>query len=170
VFQRSRAHCITTQYDYTATWTCSGIRQARFAGAPTAPAPLYVDGTRTVYADNGTNKTGSDSAIAGADKGFVITPSSHYAWQSPNGQLYVIPDSPYTFSASLLSDGDFNLNIAQVTVGARTVGFPRRVSKSRRGLDLFGRLRCLGLSGRFMRLRRDLRSNHDPVHPIDPGA
>ncbi len=147
------AHCITTQYDYSATWDLFGNPTGSVAGAPTAPAPLYVDGTRTVYADNGTNQTGSDSAIAGVDKGFVITPSSHYAWQSPNGQLYVIPDSPYTFHGQ-----------------RRTVGFPQRVSKSRRGLDLFGRVRYLRLSGRVMRLRRDLRSDDDPVHPFDSGS
>jgi hypothetical protein len=117
------AHCITTQYDFSATWDLFGNATGLVAGAPTAPAPLYVDGTQTVYADNGTNKTGSDSAIAGADKGFVITPSSHYSWQSPNGQLSVIPDSPYTFSASLLSDGDFNLNVAQATVSAAPSGY-----------------------------------------------
>jgi len=116
------AHCTTTQYDYTGTWDLFGNPTGTVAGAPTAPAPLYVDGTRTVYADNGTNKTGSDSAISGVDKAFVITPSSHYTWQSPNGQLYVIPDAPYTFSASLLSNGDFDLNVAQVTVSAAPSG------------------------------------------------
>ena len=117
------AHCITTQYDYSATWDLIGNLTGSVAGAPTAPAPLYVDGTKTVYADNGTNQTGSDSAISGVDKGFVITPSSHYMWQSPNGQLSVIPDAPYTFSASLLSDGDFNLSVAQVTVSAAPSGY-----------------------------------------------
>ncbi len=116
------AHCITTQYDFTATWDLFGNPTGLVAGAPTAPAPLYVDGTRTVYADNGTNQTGSDSAIPGAVKGFVITPSSHYSWQSPNGQLYVIPDAPYSFSAALLSDGDFSLHIAQSTVSAAPSG------------------------------------------------
>jgi hypothetical protein len=117
------AHCITTQYDYTASWDLFGNSTGLVAGAPPAPAPLYVDATRTVYADNGTNRTGSDSALAAADKGFVITPSSHYSWQSPSGQIVVIPDAPYTFSASLLSDGDFNLNVTQVTLSAAPSGF-----------------------------------------------
>ena len=116
------AHCITTQYDFTGTWDSFGNPTGLVAGAPTAPTPLYVDGTITVYADNGTSKTGSDSSIPGVVKGFVNTPSSHYSWQSPNGQLYVIADAPYTFSAALLSDGDFNLNIAQATVSATPSG------------------------------------------------
>jgi hypothetical protein len=116
------AHCTTTQYDYSATWDSFGHPTGSVAGAPTAPAPLYVDGTRTVYADNGTSKTGSDTALAGVDKGFVMTPSPHYSWQAPSGQLFVIPDAPYTFSAPLLSDGDFNVDVAQVTVSAAPSG------------------------------------------------
>jgi len=116
------AHCVTTQYDYTATWDPFGHATGLVAGAPTAPPPLYVNGTKTVYADNGTNQTGSDSAITGVDKGFVNTPSPHYTWQSPSGQILVIPDAPYSFSVSLLSDGDFPVDVAQVAVSAAPSG------------------------------------------------
>lgn len=117
------ARCTTTQYDYTATWDSFGHSTGLSAGAPVAPAPLYVDGTRTVYADNGMQKTGSDSAIVGADKGFVATPSSHYTWQSPGGQIQVIPDAPYTFSVSLLSDGDSSVNVSQAAVSVAPSGY-----------------------------------------------
>jgi hypothetical protein len=116
------AHCITTQYDFTGSWDFLGNPTGGTAGAPVAPAPLSVDGTRTVYANDGIHITGSDSAIAGVDKGFVITPSSHYTWQTPNNQYAVIPDAPYTFSASLSSDGDFDLNIADVVVSVANSG------------------------------------------------
>src|SRR5438309_9889219 len=46
------AHCITTQYDYSATWDLFGNPSGAGAGAPIAPAPHYVDGTQTVSADN----------------------------------------------------------------------------------------------------------------------
>jgi hypothetical protein len=117
------AHCVTTQYDFSATWDQFGNSTGMVAGAPVALAPLYVDGTKTVYADNGTNKTGNDSALTGADKGFVVTPSPHYAWQTPSGQIQVIPDAPYTFSASLLSNGDFNVDVAQVAVSVAPSGY-----------------------------------------------
>src|SRR5262249_36012037 len=81
-----------------------------------------VDGTQTVFADNGTNKTGTDSAIPGAVKGFVITPSSHYTWQTPSGQYFNIPDAPITLSVSLLSDGDFPLSIVDAEVSAAPSG------------------------------------------------
>lgn len=116
------AHCVTTQYDYTATWDSFGHATGLVAGAPTAPPPLYVDGTRTIYADNGTNQTGSDAAILGADKGFVNTPSPHYTWLSQSGQILVIPHAPYSFSVSLLSDGDFPVDVAQVAASVAPSG------------------------------------------------
>jgi len=116
------AHCTTTRYDYTATWDQFGHATGSVAGAPAAPTPLYVDGTQTVYADNGTNKTGSDSAIPGVAKGFVITPSSHYNWQTTSGQYFVIPDASFGFSAALVSNGDFDLNIVDVAVSAAPSG------------------------------------------------
>jgi hypothetical protein len=116
------AHCITTQYDYTGTWDLSGHLTSLVAGAPAAPAPLYVNGTQTVYADNGTNQTGSDTALAGTDKGFVTSPSSHYSWQSASAQIFVIPKAPYSFSVPLASDGDLPLNIAQASVSVAPSG------------------------------------------------
>jgi len=116
------ARCTTTQHDYSATWDQFGHATGSVAGAPAAPTPLYVDGTKTVYADNGTNKTGSDTAIAGVDKGFVITPSPHYRWQTQSGQYFGIADAPRVFSASLLSDGDFDVDIAEVAVSAAPSG------------------------------------------------
>lgn len=116
------ARCITTHYDYTVTWDFFGNITSTVAGAPVVPAVLYVDGTKTVYADDYTHTTGADSALVGAHKGFVTTPSSHYEWQTPNGQSAVIPFAPYTFTASLLSDGDFDLNIAAVLADAAPNG------------------------------------------------
>jgi hypothetical protein len=116
------ARCITTQYDYTGTWDLFGHNTGLTTGAPTAPDPLYVDGTQTVFADNGTNKTGADSAIPGLNKGFVITPSSHYNWQTASGQYFVIGDAPYGFSAVLASNGDFPLNIVDAEVSAAPTG------------------------------------------------
>src|SRR5258708_28945580 len=41
------AHCITTQYHYSATWDLFANPTGSVAAATTAPAPLYVDGTLT---------------------------------------------------------------------------------------------------------------------------
>ena len=87
-------------------------------GAPTAPAPLYQSGTEIVYATSGASTTGLDTR----NFGFVDTPSSHYTWQTPNGTYAAIPDAAYPITATLISDGDFDLSFAGATVGSQTFG------------------------------------------------
>jgi len=121
VFQRSRS---ALHHDSVRLHRNLGLvreSDASVAGAPTAPAPLYVDGTRTVYADNGTNQTEATRRSQGWTRA-SSSPELSLRLAVPNGQLYVIPDSPYTFSASLLSDGissEYRASHGQ----RRTVGF-----------------------------------------------
>lgn len=109
-------HSNTTYYNQTCTWDLYGNLLTVAAGAPAVPAPLYVNGTQTVYAMNSNGgTTGSDSALAG--HGFVNTLGSHYTWTTSNAYM-VLNTTPYTFTATLASDGDVPLNISAADVGA----------------------------------------------------
>src|SRR5438105_11864423 len=63
----------------TCTWDQYGTLLTMTPGAPTAPEPLYQNGTEIAYATNGASSTGLDIR----NFGFVDTPSSHYTWQTP---------------------------------------------------------------------------------------
>src|SRR5882762_3243151 len=77
-------HIYKTYYNQTCTWDLFGNLTGIAVGAPVAPAPLYVNGTQTVYATNANGDlTGSDIAL-GPNGGFVITPGAHYSWVTSN--------------------------------------------------------------------------------------
>ena len=106
-------------YHYsTCTWDLYGNLLSMTPGAPTAPAPLYQTGTEIVYAVSGTSTTGLDTR----NFGFVSTPSAHYTWETLNGGYADIPDAVYPIKATLISDGDFVLNVTGARVVARTYG------------------------------------------------
>ena len=106
----------TTYYPQTCSWDLRGKLLGVAPGAPAVPAPLYTRGTQTVYAlaANGAF-TGSDTKLA--YRGFVDTPDSHYSWLSSNANAPIQP-APYTFTATLTSDGDVPLHVSSVTVSA----------------------------------------------------
>jgi hypothetical protein len=107
-------HTTTTHYDQTCTWDSYGNLLNITQGAPAVPAPLYVSGTQTVYAmDSNGDTTGTDTALA--SRGFVNTLGSHYTWLTSNAYL-VLQQMPYTFTATLASDGDLPLNISAAEV------------------------------------------------------
>ena len=111
-------HSVTTHHYNTCTWDLYGNLLSMTPGAPTVPAALYTNGTETVYATNGASSTGHDTR----NFGFVSTPSSHYTWETLNGGYAVIPDAVYSVSATLISDGDFDLKLAGATVVANIFG------------------------------------------------
>jgi hypothetical protein len=107
-----------TYYYNTCSWDLYGNLLTTTPGAPATPAsPLYTVGTETVYA-SGFSTTGRDSR----NFGFVNTPSSHYTWQTPNGGYADISDAPYTIEATLISDGDYTLNVSGATVTPQVYG------------------------------------------------
>ena len=109
-------HSYITHHANTCTWDPYGNLLSITPGAPTAPSPLY--GTEIVYSTSGASTTGLDTR----NFGFVDTPSSHYTWQTPNGSYAVIPDAAHVITASLISDGDFDLSFTGATVGSQTFG------------------------------------------------
>ena len=109
---------VTTYHYNTCTWDLSGNLLSVAAGAPPAQSPLYTNGTEIVYAVGGSDTTGRDTG----GFGFVDSPAAHYSWQTPNGAYYVIPDAPYTVSATLISDGNQALNFGAASVVAQVSG------------------------------------------------
>ena len=108
-------HTVTTYYNQTCTWDLTGNLLSVAQGAPTAPAPLYTSGNLTVYAEDANGDyTGVDSTPGTG--GFVNSPSAHYSWQTSNA-YQVIDQKRYTFTFTLLSDGDAPLNVSSVTSG-----------------------------------------------------
>jgi hypothetical protein len=108
-------HTVTTHYDQTCTWDFTGNLLSVAQGAPAVPAPLYVNGTQTVYAANGTEYAGTDASLP--FKGFVNTPGSHYTWLTSNAYT-VLQQQLYTITVSLVSDGDLALNVTAVDASA----------------------------------------------------
>ena len=102
----------------TCTWDSYGNLLSMTPGALTAPEPLSQSGTEIVYATSGGSTTGLDTR----NFGFVDTPSSHYTWQTPNGSYADILDSVYPITATLISDGDFDLSFGGANVGSQTFG------------------------------------------------
>jgi len=89
------------------------------AGSTVRAPPLYTSGTEIVYATNGSTTTGHDTR----NFGFVDTPSSHYSWLTPNGGIAVISDAPYQIPITLISDGDFALNVVDASVTPQIYGY-----------------------------------------------
>jgi hypothetical protein len=111
-------HSVIVHHDNTCTWDPYGNLLSMTPGAPTAPAPLYQSGSEIVYATAGASSTGLDIR----NFGFVDTPSSHYTWQTPNGSYAGIPAAVYPITATLISDGDFDLAFGGATVASQTFG------------------------------------------------
>jgi hypothetical protein len=102
---------IYTPVPATCTWNLVGTLLGSVAGAPAVPPPLEVIGTETIYAIQSSNVyAGYDSALPG---GFVFDFGSHYAWLTSNAHL-VLPQQPYTFTATIRSDGDMPLTVTAV--------------------------------------------------------
>jgi hypothetical protein len=109
-------HTITTYYNQTCTWDLFGNLLSITQGAPAVPVPLRVNGTETIYADNGNGEyTGSDTKPGYA--GFVNTPGSHYTWVTSNA-YGVLQQIVYTMTVTLVSDGDLPLNISAAETSA----------------------------------------------------
>ena len=108
----------TTYYNQTCTWDLYGNLLGITQGAPAVPAPMYVNGTQTVYGTGANGVyTGSDTALPMPNQGFVNTPGSHYTWLTPNAYK-VIHQVPHSLTVTLSSDGDVPLNISDVAVSA----------------------------------------------------
>lgn len=101
-------HGVRTNYYNTCTWDLYGNLKSMNPGEPTAPQPISQSGTEIMYAERGHSQTGLDTR----GFGFVSTPSAHYSWQTYNGNYADIPYAPYEVTATLISDGDYALNIA----------------------------------------------------------
>ena len=109
-------HSTTTYYNQTCTWDLYGNLLSVAAGAPATPAPLYVNGTQTVYATGPNGEyTGADSRLPG---GFVNTQGSHYTWQTSSASTVLQQQVPYALKITLLSDGDIPLHITAVDVSS----------------------------------------------------
>lgn len=104
-------HTTTTYFNQTCTWDLTGNLLSIAAGAPAAPPVLNTDGTRTIYASNGSSTTGSDSALL-PNHGYVDTPSPHYTWGP-----FTPPPGPaaQTLTLTLASDGETPLDISAVS-------------------------------------------------------
>jgi hypothetical protein len=106
-----------TYFNQTCTWDLYGNLLSITPGAPAVPAPLYVSGTQTVYAEDASGDyTGRDTALP-PYFGFVSTPGSHYSWLTSNAYA-VLQQAPYTFTATLVSNGDVPLNISALAASA----------------------------------------------------
>jgi hypothetical protein len=110
-------HSTKTYFNQTCTWDSYGKLLSVTPGAPVVPAPQFISDTRTVYAVNANGAyTGSDSALS-PHHGFVSTPGSHYSWATPNAYA-VLPQALYSFTATLVSDGDVPLHISSLGASA----------------------------------------------------
>jgi hypothetical protein len=110
-------HPTKTYYNQTCNWDQFGNLLSITPGAMTAPLPLYMNGTQTIYAINPNgDSTGTDTKIPYGG-GFVNTPGSHYTWTTPNAYA-VLQQMRYTFVITLVSDGDLPLNITSASATA----------------------------------------------------
>jgi hypothetical protein len=109
---------ISKIYQQTCIWDLYGKLLSVTEGAPSVPVPISIKGTETVYAVNANGGyTGIDTKLSA--RGFVSTPGPHYTWLIGN-QNAVFHTMPYTYVATLRSDGDVPLNIDAVEVSALT--------------------------------------------------
>jgi hypothetical protein len=113
-----------TPIPQTCTWDLYGNLVSTIPGAPTVPPVIKVRGTETIYAHiGGSIYTGTDSAYATG--GFVFTYGAHEQWLTSNAymvQPLQTPTTPYTFIATLLSNGDVPLNVSKVTATTLLAG------------------------------------------------
>lgn len=101
-----------TPIPQTCTWDLYGALLSTASGAPTVPTPLGTNGTETIYASKSKHLyAGTDSALT--EGGFVFDYGSHYDWLTSNAYM-VLPQQPYTFTATLASNGDAPLNVKKV--------------------------------------------------------
>lgn len=107
-------HTVVTPHYAKCTWDLYGnlISMLPETLPLRTPPVLSTSGFETIYASEGTSKTGTD----GRGFGFVSTPSAHYSWETPNGAYSVIGDSTHVFAVNLVSDGDFPLVVDKATV------------------------------------------------------
>lgn len=106
-------HTTYTSVPQTCTWNLYGALLSTVSGAPSLPTPVGTNGSQTIYARRSANLfTGYDSTLNGG--GFVFNYGPHYDWTSSNAYM-VLPQQPYTFTATLLSDGDDPLTVTKVT-------------------------------------------------------
>ena len=109
-------HTYKTYYNQTCTWDMYGNLQGIVSGAPVAPAPLSVNGTQTIYAQDASGDfTGIDTA--NGIGGFVNTLGSHYTWLTSSA-YQVLQQQTYRFALHLKSDGDIPLNISATSVSS----------------------------------------------------
>ncbi len=109
-------HVSRTDYKQTCAWDLAGNLLGITPGEPAAPPPLYTKGSLTVYARNAKGDfTGIDAANEFG--GFVNTPGAHYSWETANAYA-VLRQQLYTFTATLVSDGDVALRIATAEASA----------------------------------------------------
>ncbi|HVZ28382.1 MAG TPA: hypothetical protein VG798_06970 [Rhizomicrobium sp.] len=106
----------TTHYDQTCTWDLYGNLLSVKTGAPVVPAPLSSSGTQTIYAKRVGGYTGADSALPLG--GFVFTKGPHYSWTTSNAYQVLAQQTPYTFTATMESDGEAALNVKKVEASA----------------------------------------------------
>lgn len=102
---------IRKDYNQTCTWDLAGNLLSVTSGAPVTPPVLYTEGTRTIYASNGSSTAGLDSALL-PNHGYVDTPNPHYTWGP-----FTAPTGPaaQTVTLTLASDGDLPLDITSVS-------------------------------------------------------
>ncbi len=104
----------------TCSWDVFGNLLAVASGAPAIPTPLFTRGTQTIYARKSAHLyTGADSALSPA--GFVFTYGAHYTWLTP-ATVLVLPQQPYAFTVTLVSNGDVALKVRRVTAGTALAG------------------------------------------------
>ena len=104
-------HTTYTPVPQTCTWDLYGTLLSAATGAPVVPTPVATNGTETIYVIQSSQVyAGYDSALPG---GFVFTFGAHYGWLTSNAYM-VLPQQPYTFTATLRSDGDMPLTVTAV--------------------------------------------------------
>ena len=110
-------HSTDTPIPQTCSWDLYGNLISTVAGAPTVPTPIATSGTETIYA-RPTAKlyTGTDSALHNG--GFVFKYGSHYQWVTPAVYEVLSRQAPYSFTATISSNGDTALIVSTVKASA----------------------------------------------------
>jgi hypothetical protein len=107
-----------TPINQTCVWSLYGDLVSVTSGEPAVPAPLATAGTETIYARKSASLyAGADSAFHG---GFVFLKGAHYVWDTSDSYMVLDTPAPYTFTATVGSDGDIPLNVAAVHATVRT--------------------------------------------------
>jgi hypothetical protein len=110
-------HSSGRAYQQTCRWDLYGNLLSITPGAPAVPAPLYTDGTTSVYAHSvGGGYTGTDPKLPHG--GFVNTPGSHYVWLTTDAATQQVQQAVDSITLTLKSDGDVPLHISSVEAAA----------------------------------------------------